>query len=414
LFVIALVARLLFLALSGFYGQVINSDAQDYGQIAVNLLAGHGFAFGPAEPTSFRPFGYPPFLAVVYALVGGSAAGVHWTQAVLGSLAVVPTYALARHLVSRAVAVLAGLGVALHPVLLYLTALIAPETVALLAQMGLLWFAFGIGCQRSIRLIAILGFALSAAIAALMRPELLLVVWLLPLGFMVTYRSFSGAARRLVAAALLATALAIVPPVARNAVVFRAFIPMPTIGGVTFWGANNAAVSGGWVMPTPDTWPDDDPPLSMRGWAGLTEKESQAKFYAASRQWIRDHPGSALGLIPRKLLRSWTLSFADEAKASRVPANLQLANWAFGLCILAGLIVACRKHRQAVWLLLAPIVAWLVKTVVFYGSARQTALALTALIIFAAVALAAVVEAARSQLGYLAKGRGERRWGDKD
>jgi hypothetical protein len=278
-------------------------------------------------------------------------------------------------------------------VLLFLTALIAPESVALLAQMVLLWFAYRIGCEDSGRLLDVVGYGLTGALAILVRPELLAVVWLLPVGLILYSRSLSFSAQRLVAASLLATILAIVPPTARNAAVFRTFIPMPTIGGVTFWGANNAASGGGWVLPSTDTWPDDDPPVSMRGWPGLTEQQSQARFYRASFSWFAQQPGEALALIPRKLVRSWTLSYADVAKSSSVPPVAQLANWGFGLCILTGLIVAWRDHRQTLWLLLAPVFAWLAKTVVFYGSTRQTALALPVLIVFAGLALAKVARA---------------------
>ena len=142
LVVLAIAARVLYLQATHSFGQITNNDAQEYNQIAHNLLGGSGFAFKPGEPTAFRPFGYPWFLATIYATVGDSTTGVHWLQVFLGSVLIVPTYLLARALVSQLAAVIAGLGVALHPVLIYVTALIAPETVALLAEMFLLWFAW--------------------------------------------------------------------------------------------------------------------------------------------------------------------------------------------------------------------------------------------------------------------------------
>lgn len=387
LFLIALLGRLLFMVGAGSYGRVINSDAYEYNQIAASLLAGDGFAFGPGQPTAFRPFGYPFLLAALYGTTGLQVIGVHWLQAILGSLLVIPTYLIAQRLAGPRVAVLAGLGVAFHPILIYLVTLIAPETVALLLEMCTLWFALQVMEWRPPRWGHVLGFIVSAAAAALLRPELLLVSCLVAAGFVAHRGLGSKPGRAVVGAALLATVLAVVPPVLRNWLVFDALIPFPTVGGVTFWGGNNAAAGGGWVLPSSETWPDDNPPASMRGWQELTEQESQARFYGTALKWMRDHPGDMLTLIARKLARSWTLSYADEDRPRALPAAVDVANWVFGLVVLAGMIISLRTYRPMWWLLFAVVLAWLVKTVLFYGSARQTAPALPAFCVFAAIAI---------------------------
>ena len=45
-------------------------DEQHYTLIANNILAGHGFAWGPDRPTSIRPPLYPGLLAVVFSVAG--------------------------------------------------------------------------------------------------------------------------------------------------------------------------------------------------------------------------------------------------------------------------------------------------------------------------------------------------------
>jgi hypothetical protein len=393
LFVAALLARLLFLVVSGSYGRVINNDAYDYNQIASSLLAGHGFAFGPGQPTAFRPFGYPFLLSALYGTAGFHVIAVHWFQAILGSLLVVPTYLIAERLAGARVAVLAGLGVACHPILIYLAALIAPETVALLLQMSGLWFALEMMERRPCRWRDALGFTATSAAAALLRPELLLVSCLVAAGFVIHVGFTSKAVRTLAGAALVATALVVLPPVFRNWLVFDAFIPFPTVGGVTFWGGNNALARGGWVLPSDQTWPDDDPPASMRGWQNLTEQESQARFYQASLRWMEKHPGDVLTLVLRKLARSWTISYADEGRPRAVPVGVELAHWMFGLLALTGMIIALRGRRPIWWLLFAAILAWLIKTVLFYGSARQTAPILPVSCVFASVTVDAAIMA---------------------
>jgi hypothetical protein len=91
-------------------------------------------------------------------------------------------------------------------------------------------------------------------------------------------------------------------------------------------------------------------------------------------------------LLPRKLLRSWSLSYADEARESNIPAAAAAGNWLFGGLALLGVALSLRSGAAGYWVLYAALLAWLLKTVAFYGSARQTALALPIAILFAAVA----------------------------
>jgi 4-amino-4-deoxy-L-arabinose transferase-like glycosyltransferase len=387
LVLVALFARLLFLVVSGSYGRVINHDATEYLDIAESLLAGFGFAFGPGQPTAFRPFGYPFLIAAVFGIVGARVAPFQSMQAALGALLVVPTYAIARRLAGHRVALLAGLGVALHPVLLYLPAVIAPETAAMLLQLLALWSALLILERKDRRWQALVGYILCSAAAALMRPEFLLVSGLVAVGLLVWLGAGSRRLQVLLSATILAVLLTIGPPTLRNWRTFDAFIPFPTVGGVTFWGGNNALAGGGWILPTAQNWPTEDAPSSMRGWPKLTEQQSQARFYRSAYQWMEAHPSDLLGLIPRKLIRSWTLSFSDEGRSPSLPWIVEVANWLFGAVVLAGMILARHRYRPAWWLLFAPVIAWVVKTVLFYGSARQTAPILPVLCIFAAVTL---------------------------
>jgi hypothetical protein len=384
------VARVLFLIAAGFLGRIINNDGHAYFQIASSLLAGDGFASGPGHPTAFRPFGYPFFLAAIYGAFGESVVSIQICQALLGGLLVLPTVRLAQHLVSPLTAALIGLGVTLHPILLYLPALIAPGAAAVFLQVCLIWLALRISEGDAVFSLSFFGFVLAGAAAILMRPELLLLPVLLALGYLLSVGPRSVSARILILAASLAIALAVVPPLIRNYAIFDAFIPLPTVGGVTFWGANNAAADGGWILPSAEVWPNANPPAGMQGWRDLTEKESQARFYATSWAWIKNNPGEALALIPRKILRSWTLSYADQNRENALPVAAHVVHGLFVLFAFAGLGICWRRSRAYVWLLAAPIVAWLAKTVVFYGSARQTAVVLPVLCVLSGVALEAV------------------------
>lgn len=400
LIIFSILVRLAFLIATGSLGRMINDDGYAYHQIAENLVAGHGFALAPGRPTAFRPFGYPCLLAAVHRMTGEYVVSIQIIQALLGSLLVLPTFQIARRLLSPLTAASVGLAVALHPVLLYLPALFSPGQVALFLQMCLLYLALSVSKRDDRFPRAFFGFVFVGTAATLMRPELLLLPLLLALGHLLSAGLRSLSVRCLSLTALLATALAVVPPVVRNYCVFREFIPLPTIGGATFWGANNAAASGGWILPSEEAWPDLDPPGSTLGWPGLTEKESAARFYAASWAWIRKNPSQALALVPRKIVRSWTLSYADQDRTNTLSLAVHLSHSLFILSAFLGMAVAWRCCRRHAWLLSAPVALWIAKTVVFYGSARHTAMVLPVLSLLSGIALEAI---GRSLVEYRAK-----------
>lgn len=388
---LAFVLRLAFVYLTGMAGRVVNADGHAYGLIATHLIEGHGFALQPGLPTAQRPFAYPWLLAGIFSLSGISVVAAQWVQALLGSLVVLPTGALAYRLGGPAVAVLAGLAVAVHPVLIYLTALLAPDGMALLCELVLLWLVLQLTGSTRRRCRLTFAATVVAALTILLRPELLLVVVLLPVAVGLAYGWRTPALRRVGAVTLLSLALALVPVTTRNLVVFDAFIPLPTVGGITFWGGNNAAASGGWIRPLPAVWPDGDPPpVGVMTWPQLSEQESQMRFYRTAWAWIESHPADFARLLGQKVLRSWTLSFADEARADALPQWVSWLQAVFAGLVLAGMALALRARPLApvTWVLLVPVVAWIVKTIVFYGSARQTALVLPALCVFAALATA--------------------------
>ena len=100
----------------------------EHGEIAANLLAGHGFSvrfLGARGPTSQQAPIYPALVALAYAVGGAETPAALLTlelaQAILGGLLVLGVLRLAREVAphQRAVSVAAGLIAALHPTLVY-------------------------------------------------------------------------------------------------------------------------------------------------------------------------------------------------------------------------------------------------------------------------------------------------------
>lgn len=148
LFVVALILRLLALAIFPGHG-AISSDAAEYDRLARNLSAGRGFspsAQAPYEPTMARDPFYPYILAAFYAIGGGSVTVALILQAILSAFTPLLVCALCRD-VARAAGLssrqcwLAGWLIALYPVLVVSSGYVLTEWLAtLLLTAGMFLF----------------------------------------------------------------------------------------------------------------------------------------------------------------------------------------------------------------------------------------------------------------------------------
>jgi hypothetical protein len=209
-------------------------------------LARPAIAFSPLRSDLvFYPPVYPYFVGALYRLFGSMAA-VLWVQVVLGALLVpVVGRAAARAFGPRA-SVVAAAFTAFYPELVWYPAHYWSETVFLL----LLWAAI----ERALAADAAASWRTAAAAGVLFGLATLtreLALYLVPLVLLWMVRPWAVGAtsvgtrivlsrNRLVGAGalLLATVLTIAPWAIRNAIVFRAFIPVSTMGGLNLWQGN--------------------------------------------------------------------------------------------------------------------------------------------------------------------------------
>ena len=115
LVVLFLVAVLLRLAAIHWLAGAPEQDELDNHRLAVNLLAGEGYAVTPGHPTTYLPPVYPAFIASVYALSRPDYRIVWYVQAALNASLVFLLFHLGRLLFSESVGYLAGGAHALHP-----------------------------------------------------------------------------------------------------------------------------------------------------------------------------------------------------------------------------------------------------------------------------------------------------------
>ncbi len=209
-------------------------------------LARPAVAFSPLRSDLvFYPPVYPYFVGALFRLFGSMAA-VLWVQVVLGALLVPVVGRAAAQAFGPRASILAAAFTAVYPELVWYPAHFWSETVFLL----LLWAAI----ERALAADAAASWRTAAAAGVLFGLATLtreLALYLVPLVLLWMVRPWAVGAtsvgtrivlsrNRLVGAGalLLATVLTIAPWTIRNAIVFRAFIPVSTMGGLNLWQGN--------------------------------------------------------------------------------------------------------------------------------------------------------------------------------
>jgi len=171
---------------------------------------------------------------------------VPWAQVALGALLVPVVGRAAAHAFGPRAAILAAALTAFYPELVWYSAHYWSETVFLLLLWGAIERALAADAAASWRTAAVAGVLFG--LATLTRELSLYLVPLVALWMARPWAVGANAAgtkivlsrKRLVAAGALAlaTVLTVAPWTLRNALVFRAFIPVSTMGGLNLWQGN--------------------------------------------------------------------------------------------------------------------------------------------------------------------------------
>ena len=117
-------------------------DEQHYARIAMSVMAGDGFAWGPGSPTSIRPPLYPGALAALWTAVGGvNLQIVRALQIALAGLTALLLHWLGTRAFDARVGCLAALAFWLYPSLIFFNLLILTETLFTLLLMAFVLLA---------------------------------------------------------------------------------------------------------------------------------------------------------------------------------------------------------------------------------------------------------------------------------
>ncbi|HZW32654.1 MAG TPA: hypothetical protein VFF52_18220 [Isosphaeraceae bacterium] len=232
----------------------VSRSTYEHGEIAANLLAGHGFSMrflGAEGPTSQQAPVYPLCVAAAYALGGvGTPRALlilELGQSVLGGLLVWGVLRLARLVAPghRWLAAVAGLVVAVHPTLVYAATHVQVATLGTTVLVWTLAAGYQAGATGRPRDAVIAGGWL--ALLALTDPILSLasigVAWAIAQG----RTGVPGRRRqsfRLTTLAIVTGLAGIAPWLARNVQVHGELVAIKSTFGYAFWQGNCALSEG--------------------------------------------------------------------------------------------------------------------------------------------------------------------------
>ncbi|OYY67824.1 MAG: hypothetical protein B7Y47_15105 [Sphingomonas sp. 28-63-12] len=274
-------------------GRMSTGDADIYPVIARQLLAGQGLYFDQADMGE-RVFAlYPPFYPLLLAAWGAVAGFSTWS---LITMNMVVDCSAARLIVQIGIALdarPAGRSAAflylVWPSVLFSAPLAQKEgvAIALILLLALVWIRQSQQPRGGWR--GALALGVPAGLLALTQPgqaplaALFGLVLVGRLGW-----------RRLATFGLAGSGMAAIvmlPWWVRNWLVFGAFVPLTSAGGIGLWIGNNPDATGNW-MPQPEAW------------QGLPELDYARRASGEAVAWIKGHPADFARLTIAKFLRA--------------------------------------------------------------------------------------------------------------
>jgi 4-amino-4-deoxy-L-arabinose transferase-like glycosyltransferase len=229
------------------------SDGVVYDAFAKSIVAGHGYAFPDGTLTEYWPVGTSAAYALLYRTFGAHPLVVPLFQALLGALIVALTWRAARKTLGETVAVLAAWLVAMWPLLIEFTTILASELlfVALVLASLNIWLS-----RRLPFVVRMIAWGALIAAATYVRPTAWPLLFIFPTIQWVFDRNW----RALIMGGLLAVltaSLLFAPWTYRSVALFDRFVLVSANGGVNLWMGNNPESTGGYMELPDKTFPNE-------------------------------------------------------------------------------------------------------------------------------------------------------------
>lgn len=281
-------------------------DSLSYDRLARMIAFGNGM---PQKVYFQAPF-YPYFLAVLYKISAGSYDLVRLVQLLLDILSTLLVFRISYDLFDRRTAIIAGIGTAVYPVLIFNTGLLLKTTLNVFFASLTLRLIFN--PSENHKRIRILFIGLVTGWAAATQGSVLLQIPLLFVWIAVDC-GLKHLKKSIIYAALLALGLilSIGPFTLRNYLVSQRFVLLTAQGGANFYLGNSPYSDGTSKRPpnvriTPEHEEDDFHREAER-LAGrkLTPEEASGFWTREALNWIRNEPKAAAMLQLRKAGLFW-------------------------------------------------------------------------------------------------------------
>jgi len=367
LFLFALILRIVFIL-------TLNNTVDVWGdwwdELGVKIATGQGFwvdnpYFQGGTPFySWRPPGFPLFLACIYRIFGHSYLAAKMGIAVLSALNCLLLFFIASSLLSSSITgIWCALIYAVYPSSVFWTGYLAPVTNEIFMMLLVVLFLIAGEKKKNLFLFVSAGIftglgILTRSVFVIFLPAVL--IWLIAKNKRFSWRKF------IVYTA--GTLIAVLPWVVRNYSIHKTFVLTSTEGGIVCYIANNEKSiyqpSGYW-----DPTGRQDEPV-IKDIKGLSEVETDRYFYRAAINFIKKNPCIYWRLVAGRFLRFWrpfphTFSGPGESYKSYHVRIAMLTNIPIFILAAAGFIFSLKRWREfSIFYLL--IILWSAPIILFF------------------------------------------------
>lgn len=338
-----------------------SNDQLGYVEFAKSLLYHHAFNSADGRPSAYITPLYPLFLSVIYFFFGVNHLYARIVQALLGSLVCLIIYFIAKEVFSRSVARLAFFFMSIHYFFIsYGGHLLSENLFIFLVSLSILFLIKF--CKKPTHLYAVL-FGLFSSLATLTRsvyfffPFIVITMLFLRLNFInLPYK-------KLIKFSLIIV-LCLIFPVSiwtvRNYLVFKSFVPLGTEAGIVLYSSYNPPKEKVF-----DSSPEDEVTLSH---PELSEVETCQFLLKQTLVSIKKEPSKIYKYIPLKLMYFFSVF---EWVAFKVSGAYNFSTgFILPLSFLGIILMFKKKYPQINFILLLPVIYFVLITIVIMGVPR--------------------------------------------
>ncbi|SYZ74075.1 conserved membrane hypothetical protein [Candidatus Zixiibacteriota bacterium] len=362
----------------------------------------------------FRGPLYPYFLAFLLKITGSSIFWSRLLQEIVPSLSAALVFLIGNRLFSKKIGIIAGFGFALYGTMIFYDAMFLLEVLFVFLVLLAVYLMIISQSDIDWRKWLLIGFIMG--LAAITRPNILLIVPLFMIWIYWSFKEIKGFARKMILPLILAigTVVAIFPVTLRNYLVTGEAILISSQGGVNFYIGNNPDAEG-LTMLMPEVKLDESLPWTEFNAAtrAAAEKEAGKKLTVGqessfwtkkAEHFIFSQPGKFISLTFKKLIYLF-LGFENSDNGdiyfSRNFSSLfsillwhKLIYFPFGLIFPLAVVgmVEGWKRRRDLALLYIFVIGYVPTVILFLVTARHRLPLIPFLLLFAALGAVGIWE----------------------